>query len=114
WRGACRGAARGSGRSSAARAPRSHRADREACTRASVLLGARREPIGPVIVVARTCKRRSPVRDSENLPISARPLVIAKLGMTGNAGAPHTHFEIRPSGRAAPAVNPCPTLVKDL
>lgn len=38
--------------------------------------------------------------------------VIAKLGMTGNAGAPHTHFEIRPGGRTAPAVNPYPTLVK--
>ena len=38
--------------------------------------------------------------------------VIAKLGMTGNAGAPHTHFGIRPGGRTAPAVNPYPTLVK--
>lgn len=38
--------------------------------------------------------------------------VIATLGMTGNAGAPHTHFEIRPGGRTAPAVNPYPTLVK--
>ena len=38
--------------------------------------------------------------------------VIAKLGMTGNAGAPHTHFEIRPGGRTASAVNPYPTLVK--
>jgi murein DD-endopeptidase MepM/ murein hydrolase activator NlpD len=38
--------------------------------------------------------------------------VVAKLGMTGNAGAPHTHFEIRPGGRTAPAINPYPTLVK--
>jgi murein DD-endopeptidase MepM/ murein hydrolase activator NlpD len=38
--------------------------------------------------------------------------VIAKLGMTGNAGAPHTHFEIRPSGRTGPPVNPYATLVK--
>jgi murein DD-endopeptidase MepM/ murein hydrolase activator NlpD len=38
--------------------------------------------------------------------------VIAKLGMTGNAGAPHTHFETRPGGRTAPAINPYPTLVK--
>jgi murein DD-endopeptidase MepM/ murein hydrolase activator NlpD len=38
--------------------------------------------------------------------------VVAMLGMTGNAGAPHTHFETRPGGRTAPAVNPYPTLVK--
>ncbi len=38
--------------------------------------------------------------------------VVARLGMTGNAGAPHTHFEIRPGGRTAPATNPYPTLVK--
>ncbi len=38
--------------------------------------------------------------------------VVGKLGMTGNAGAPHTHFETRPGGRTAPAVNPYPTLVK--
>lgn len=38
--------------------------------------------------------------------------VVAKLGMTGNAGAPHTHFEIRPGGRTASAINPYPTLVK--
>jgi murein DD-endopeptidase MepM/ murein hydrolase activator NlpD len=38
--------------------------------------------------------------------------LIAKVGMTGNAGAPHTHFEIRPSGRTAPPVNPYTTLVK--
>jgi len=38
--------------------------------------------------------------------------VIAKLGMTGNAGAPHTHFETRPGGRTATAINPYPTLVK--
>ena len=38
--------------------------------------------------------------------------VIAKLGMTGNAGAPHTHFETRPGGRTAAAINPYPTLVK--
>jgi murein DD-endopeptidase MepM/ murein hydrolase activator NlpD len=38
--------------------------------------------------------------------------VVAKLGMTGNAGAPHTHFEIRPGGRTAPPMNPYTTLVK--
>jgi murein DD-endopeptidase MepM/ murein hydrolase activator NlpD len=38
--------------------------------------------------------------------------VIAKLGMSGNAGAPHTHFETRPGGRTATAINPYPTLVK--
>lgn len=38
--------------------------------------------------------------------------IVAKLGMTGNAGAPHTHFEMRPGGRTAPAVNPYATLVK--
>jgi murein DD-endopeptidase MepM/ murein hydrolase activator NlpD len=38
--------------------------------------------------------------------------VIAKLGMTGNAGAPHTHFEIRPGGRTATAINPFPTISK--
>jgi murein DD-endopeptidase MepM/ murein hydrolase activator NlpD len=38
--------------------------------------------------------------------------VIAKLGMTGNAGAPHTHFEMRPGGRTANAVNPFPTISK--
>lgn len=38
--------------------------------------------------------------------------IVAKLGMTGNAGAPHTHFEIRPGGRTAPPVNPYATLVK--
>jgi murein DD-endopeptidase MepM/ murein hydrolase activator NlpD len=38
--------------------------------------------------------------------------VIAKLGMTGNAGAPHTHFETRPGGRTAAAINPYPTLIK--
>jgi peptidoglycan LD-endopeptidase LytH len=38
--------------------------------------------------------------------------VIAKLGMTGNAGAPHTHFEMRPGGRTATAINPYPTLIK--
>jgi murein DD-endopeptidase MepM/ murein hydrolase activator NlpD len=38
--------------------------------------------------------------------------VVAKLGMTGNAGAPHTHFEIRPGGRTAPPQNPYQTLVK--
>jgi murein DD-endopeptidase MepM/ murein hydrolase activator NlpD len=37
---------------------------------------------------------------------------IAKLGMTGNAGAPHTHFEMRPGGRTANAVNPFPTISK--
>src|SRR6266540_3872562 len=37
---------------------------------------------------------------------------IAKLGMTGNAGAPHTHFEMRPGGRTASAINPYQTLVK--
>ena len=38
--------------------------------------------------------------------------VVAKLGMTGNAGAPHTHFEIRPGGRTAPPTNPYATIVK--
>ena len=38
--------------------------------------------------------------------------VIAKLGMTGNAGAPHTHFETRPGGRTATAINPYPTISK--
>jgi murein DD-endopeptidase MepM/ murein hydrolase activator NlpD len=38
--------------------------------------------------------------------------VIAKLGMTGNAGAPHTHFEMRPGGRTANAVNPYSTISK--
>jgi murein DD-endopeptidase MepM/ murein hydrolase activator NlpD len=38
--------------------------------------------------------------------------VIAKLGMSGNAGAPHTHFEIRPGARTATAINPYQTLVK--
>jgi murein DD-endopeptidase MepM/ murein hydrolase activator NlpD len=38
--------------------------------------------------------------------------IIAKLGMTGNAGAPHTHFEIRPGGRTARPINPYVTLVK--
>ena len=38
--------------------------------------------------------------------------VIAKLGMSGNAGAPHTHFEIRPGGRTASAINPYQTLLK--
>jgi murein DD-endopeptidase MepM/ murein hydrolase activator NlpD len=38
--------------------------------------------------------------------------IIAKLGQTGNAGAPHTHFETRPGGRTGTAINPYPTLVK--
>jgi murein DD-endopeptidase MepM/ murein hydrolase activator NlpD len=38
--------------------------------------------------------------------------VIAKLGMTGNARAPHTHFEMRPGGRTATAINPFPTISK--
>src|SRR5262245_457054 len=38
--------------------------------------------------------------------------VVAKLGMSGNAGAPHTHFEIRPSGRTGPPLNPYATLAK--
>jgi murein DD-endopeptidase MepM/ murein hydrolase activator NlpD len=38
--------------------------------------------------------------------------IIAKLGMTGNAGAPHTHFEIRPGGRTASPVNPYATILK--
>ena len=38
--------------------------------------------------------------------------IVAKLGMTGNAGAPHTHFEIRPGGRTASPVNPYSTLAK--
>lgn len=38
--------------------------------------------------------------------------VIAKLGQSGNAGAPHTHFEIRPGGRSAPAIDPYSTISK--
>jgi peptidoglycan LD-endopeptidase LytH len=39
--------------------------------------------------------------------------IIGKGGDTGNArGAPHTHFEIRPSGRTGPPVNPFPTISK--
>jgi peptidoglycan LD-endopeptidase LytH len=38
--------------------------------------------------------------------------IVGKVGQTGNARAPHTHFEIRPGGRTAPAVNPYPTVAK--
>jgi murein DD-endopeptidase MepM/ murein hydrolase activator NlpD len=95
--------------------------------------GRGRDQTRPVIVVAQTSKRPARARDSKNLLVSgqatiyvyyhlsecvggprrvAQGEVIAKLGMTGNAGAPHTHFEIRPGGRTAPAINPYQTLVK--
>jgi peptidoglycan LD-endopeptidase LytH len=38
--------------------------------------------------------------------------VIGRVGQTGNASAPHTHFEIRPSGRTGGAINPFPTISK--
>jgi murein DD-endopeptidase MepM/ murein hydrolase activator NlpD len=38
--------------------------------------------------------------------------LIAKVGQTGNATTPHTHFETRPGGRTGTPINPYPTLAK--